>query len=544
MSRWKLFPSKTSRKISILLTLGMLVIYIGSMFVYSIYEYPKRFAPDPIIVENDFVHVVKLSRFPEAMKDYQYWFHGKSLQACVMTSAQLTGTATNSTDCQSDNQLGQGIHYKEIKQFDKNYLRKLQQKNIDKYRFKIKLPMKVSRAIAERDLVRAILLARVDAIADDSGRFRDELLRGEGYKFDITQQQPLADEHPLDADMNLEKIRAFVAQHYQHFNYFMVLPNDKGFLNIISEHIAPPRWLVIQSIKYHSEHPPVVMTGFIFSGLSFLLAIIILCFWAVRSTSVPVNKFLFASRRFGRDLQAPPMAVEGSREMREVIIEYNNMQEKIRRLVLDRTQMLAAISHDLRTPITRLLMRIEYLQGSEQYDKAVKDLKEMDQMIRSILAFARDYAANEVMEKFELGALLESICNDLVDTKLDVEYLSWDMHKVFYGRVNALRRAISNVIENAVKYGDKAYVQMELKQGEVQIKVKDCGPGIPEVEMEKVFAPFYRVDPARNPEKGGSGLGLAVSRDIIRSHAGDVKLYNSDEPGMGLLVVMHLPVSD
>ncbi len=238
------------------------------------------------------------------------------------------------------------------------------------------------------------------------------------------------------------------------------------------------------------------------------------------------------------------MAVEGSREMREVIIEYNNMQEKIRRLVLDRTQMLAAISHDLRTPITRLLMRIEYLQGSEQYDKAVKDLKEMDQMIRSILAFARDYAANEVMEKFELGALLESICNDLVDTKLDVEYLSWDMHKVFYGRVNALRRAISNVIENAVKYGDKAYVQMELKQGEVQIKVKDCGPGIPEVEMEKVFAPFYRVDPARNPEKGGSGLGLAVSRDIIRSHAGDVKLYNSDEPGMGLLVVMHLPVSD
>ena len=140
--------------------------------------------------------------------------------------------------------------------------------------------------------------------------------------------------------------------------------------------------------------------------------------------------------------------------------------------------------------------------------------------------------------------LLESICSDLVDTKLDVEYLSWDVHKVFYGRVNALRRAISNVIENAVKYGDKAYVQMELKQDEVQIKVKDCGPGIPEVEMEKVFAPFYRVDPARNPEKGGSGLGLAVSRDIIRSHAGDVKLYNSDEPGMGLVVVMHLPVSD
>ena len=273
--------------------------------------------------------------------------------------------------------------------------------------------------------------------------YDQKLLRGRGIEINFVNSIP-SGQHTIIA-VNPEQLRKKVYANIDHFAIYVKLKSSNAYIEIVPQKIEK-RWLVITSTPPPMKQPLILM-GFIFSACSFLIAIIILCFWAIRNASVPVNKFLIASKRFGRDLQAPPMAIEGSSEMRAVIREFNNMQAKIRRLVLDRTQMLAAISHDLRTPITRLLMRIEYLQGTEQYDKAVKDLKEMDQMIRSILAFARDYASNEAMERFDIGALVESICDDLHDTKMDVSYTTWDVQEVFLGRVNALRRAISNVIE-------------------------------------------------------------------------------------------------
>jgi signal transduction histidine kinase len=215
------------------------------------------------------------------------------------------------------------------------------------------------------------------------------------------------------------------------------------------------------------------------------------------------------------------------------------MQDRVRRLLHDRTQMLAAISHDLRTPITRLQLRAEYLQGTNQYDKAIADLKEMENMISSILSFARDHVRSENMERFDLNALLQTLCDDLADVGSHVVYHSELQRMPYFGRIVALKRAINNLIENAVKYGDRAEVSLKQTDKELQIRISDEGPGIPQDQLEKVFAPFYRVDTARSPKKSGTGLGLAVARDIIRAHGGEIRLYNREPHG--LTAVISLP---
>jgi signal transduction histidine kinase len=547
MSRWKIFPTKTSRNISVLLAVGMCIIYSGSMFLYAIYMSPKNQMPSPVEVANDFVRVVRASQDLRGVltnENIPLFLRGKKIKPCIYSNSKEGNKFI------PDIWKCNGINidnYTLIQNFNEEALRALQQKNMNKnhgevdYHYKVLIrggePLEYE---VEDSIVRTALLAtELDFSSNTEDRY---VLNGRGFKLDFTKTAPSG--ATVITQVNQRELRRKVKSNINDFNFYVKMKSGK-FIHFTPV-VSAKRWLVIRSTAQPLKQP-IVLMGFIFCACSFLIAIIFLCFWAVRNAAAPVNKFLLAAKRFGRDLQAPPMAIEGSKEMRAVIKEYNNMQAKIRRLVLDRTQMLAAISHDLRTPITRLLMRIEYLQGTEQYDKAVKDLKEMDQMIRSILAFSRDYSSNEVMERFDIGALIESICSDLQDTKMDVEYKSWDFNEVFLGRVNALRRAISNVIENAVKYGDKAIVSMEKKDGDILIKVQDHGPGVPEIEMEKVFAPFYRVDPARNPEKSGSGLGLAVSRDIIRSHAGDIKLFNAENAAgsvVGLVVVISLPASD
>lgn len=318
-------------------------------------------------------------------------------------------------------------------------------------------------------------------------------------------------------------IMKMARDNFYNFHYSMRLANGE-YLNIRSR----------------VERHPWFFAGFSASVSVLILLLLFLCWWAVRRLSFPVKRFALASQRFGVDVHAPPMAESGSSEMREVIQAFNQMQGRIRRLINDRTQMLAAISHDLRTPITRLQLRAEYLKGTEQYDKAMADLKEMEQMISSILAFARDYVRTEAMERFDLDALLASICDDLVDTGMAVNYVASDERILVFARLSSLRRALSNLIENAIKYGDEADVSLIRKNDIVQIKITDKGPGVPDDQMEKVFDPFYRVDPARSPQKSGTGLGMAVARDIIRAHGGDIHLSNLKP--CGLMVLINLPI--
>jgi len=381
---------------------------------------------------------------------------------------------------------------------------------------------KVNRALLAREIIRDLRIARelpLESLPHTVGQ-----LKSPGVRVSMTPQ-PLPDARIIQVP-NRKWIRGYVNQHPFSLKMSIMLANGQ-WLNI-EAHRAQHKWL---------------LTGMVVSSAALLIGLILLCLWAVKRLGIPMRSFTEAAKRFGLDVQAPPIALDGPPEMQEVIRAFNEMQSRIRRLLHDRTQMLAAISHDLRTPITRLQLRAEYLKGTAQYEKAVADLEEMEQMISSILSFARDYVRSENMERFDLNALLESVCDEMVDVSHNVKYTSKIKRLPYFGRIGALKRAFTNLIENGVKYGDSVQVSLKHNGKDIQIKIVDHGPGIPEDQFEKVFAPFYRVDQSRSPKKSGTGLGLAVARDIIRAHGGEITLFNRDEP-RGLVVIATLPLQN
>ena len=305
----------------------------------------------------------------------------------------------------------------------------------------------------------------------------------------------------------------------------------------ISIAINQHQWLNFSSQP--TEHIPFPW-GFSLTLTTLSLALLLLYLWSANYLSIPFDAFYKASQRFSVDLQAPPMALQGSPEMQEAIHAFNHMQARIRQLVANRTEMLAAISHDLRTPITRLRLRVEYLNEHEQYQKAINDLNEMDTMIASILAFTRDHASAEALEYFDINALLCTLCDDFTDTGKKAIFTTPGHRITVQGRIMSIKRALINLIDNAIKYGKEASITLEEKQQEIIIKITDQGKGIPTHEHEKVFEPFYRVDPSRSPETSGTGLGMAVARDIIRTHGGEVALMNNHPNGLTVIITLPL----
>ena len=214
------------------------------------------------------------------------------------------------------------------------------------------------------------------------------------------------------------------------------------------------------------------------------------------------------------------------------------MQKRLRSFIEDRTQMLAAISHDLRTPITRMRLRAEFVEDEEQRDKMLRDLDEMEAMIAATLSFARDDATREERVQIDLADLLQSLCDQAADGGgLTADYTG-PRRLAMFGAPMALKRAFSNLIDNALKYGHAAHVALDAGEGEVVIAIADDGPGIPDNQLDKVFAAFYRVESSRSRETGGVGLGLAVVRSILRGHGGDIELANRPEGGLRATVTL------
>ena len=260
--------------------------------------------------------------------------------------------------------------------------------------------------------------------------------------------------------------------------------------------------------------------------------------WVSRKMTSPLNRFAAAAGRLGTDVDAPPMAEGGPSEIREAAQAFNRMQERIQRFLEDRTLMMAAISHDLRTVLTRLRLRAEYIEEETQQAKAFADFDEMGAMLAETLAFFRDDAVSESQSRVNLAALLQTLCDDLADSGIAARF-DGARQVTFACRPLALRRALSNLIVNAAKFADAAEVSLAEEDGNAVITVADRGPGIADDLKEKVFQPFFRVKLSRSRETGGSGLGLAVARTIVRSDGGDIVLL--DRPGGGLLARVTLP---
>jgi signal transduction histidine kinase len=242
----------------------------------------------------------------------------------------------------------------------------------------------------------------------------------------------------------------------------------------------------------------------------------------------PIRRLSSAAEALGRGESIPALPEQGPDDIRQMTEAFNLMQARLHRFVDDRTRLLAAIGHDLRTPITSLRLRAEFVSDPELQERMLATLDEMQTMTEATLAFAREEATVEPTRSVDLTALVSSLCDDLSDLGLDVTFS--DAPSIHYRcRPDALRRAIRNLVENAVRYGERARVSLEKRREGFVVLIEDDGPGIPEASFEKVFAPFFRLERSRNRETGGVGLGLSIARAIVRHHGGDIVFDNKQK---------------
>ena len=275
-------------------------------------------------------------------------------------------------------------------------------------------------------------------------------------------------------------------------------------------------------------------------GFSFLVLTVLalaLSVWAVRRATGPLKAFAAAARNLSADANAPPLAETGPGEVREAAQAFNDMRARIRRFVEDRTRMVAAISHDLRTPITRLRLRAELMEDGPARDKMLADLDEMESMVSATLAFGRDDAEPKSRAPVDLAHLLRELVADGARAGLEAAYAGPDS-RVVSGDALALKRAFANLLDNAWRYGGAARVALAESPGRIEVTVDDDGPGVPDAERENVFRPFYRLEGSRSRETGGTGLGLALARSAILAHGGTIALANRPEGGLSVSVAL------
>jgi signal transduction histidine kinase len=264
---------------------------------------------------------------------------------------------------------------------------------------------------------------------------------------------------------------------------------------------------------------------------------------AVWRASAPLSMFATAAERLGRDLDARPLAERGPQEVVQAARAFNGMQARLQRMVRQRTQMLAAMSHDLRTPLTRLRLRAELLDDPAQQERMLADLDQIERLIATSLEFARDAFTGEAPARLDLAALVQTLCEEAADAGGGIHYHG-PQRAAFAARQMALRRAIANLLDNAMRHGERVDVTLGLRpdgqEGErAEIIVEDDGPGLPDSELGKVGEPFYRPDTSRSHDSGGAGLGLAIVRAVAAAHGGSLALEN--RPTGGLRATLSFP---
>lgn len=271
-----------------------------------------------------------------------------------------------------------------------------------------------------------------------------------------------------------------------------------------------------------------------------VISIVLLSFIAVRYVTKPLKLLANAADDLGRDIKSTPLDEKGPAEVRRAARAFNTMQHRLRRYIEDRGEILAAVSHDLKTPITRLRLRSEMLADEQVQQKFNHDLDDMEQMVNATLDFMRGTESSEKPVPVDIMAMLDALRDDMNDLGLKVELEPAEL-KPYRARPLLLKRCLTNLIENAVRYGGEARIRVEQGREQLQIIIADSGPGIAEAERERIFRPFVRGESSRSRDTGGSGLGLSIARNIARAHGGELTL-RSGEGGVGLEAVVSLPV--
>ena len=256
----------------------------------------------------------------------------------------------------------------------------------------------------------------------------------------------------------------------------------------------------------------------------------------LKNQTRPITNLARAAEKFGKGEEIEEFKPSGASEIRQAGYEFDKMRKRIERHLNQRSEMLSGISHDLRTPLTRMKLQVAFIKDKDLSDKLADDINEMEKMLNEYLQFAKS-SFQEKDEMFNLSELLEEISN-----KYNKDKISADLSPRIYlnGRKNLIRRCINNLVDNATKYGDRVKIELTKNKNNLFIKIEDDGPGIPEKEYENVFKPFYKINKGRADSKSSVGLGLSIASDIIRSHGGNIKLERSKMKG--LEVRIFLPV--
>ncbi|MCZ8262126.1 MAG: ATP-binding protein [Beijerinckiaceae bacterium] len=307
-------------------------------------------------------------------------------------------------------------------------------------------------------------------------------------------------------------------------------------LALISLRLPDESWVNITlfapDARPQSSHGTWVSTSLMALGVAVISVLVI--GWM----TTPLRRFASAARQLYHGTDRVEVPETGPQEIRDAAVAFNEMQARIRKLVAARTQTLAAVSHDLKTPLTRMRLRAEVLADRAQAEGLVADIREMERMLDQTLAHLRGDRKDEELRPLDLAALLATLANEAVDQGATAS-LAVPGAMVIEGRPLALKRAFGNLIDNAIKYGGLAEITVEGQEDALVVSIADAGPGIPEPRMAEMFEPFTRLETSRSRETGGFGLGLSIARDIIEGHGGTIALANRRDGG--LLVTIRLP---
>lgn len=268
-----------------------------------------------------------------------------------------------------------------------------------------------------------------------------------------------------------------------------------------------------------------------------LAAVIVVSLVAVRWATRPLNALADAADELGRNIDRAPLSESGPLEVARAARAFNTMQSRLVRHLRERTAMLAAMSHDLKTPITRLRLRAEMLEDGDLKSKIAQDLQEMESLVHATLDFMRGLESAEIAQPLDVMALLESLQADAEDIGSQVA-VKGSTTSTYVGRPQALKRCLGNLIDNALKYGKSTTILVEDDKQHLVIRIQDQGSGIPEAELERVFEPFYRIEGSRGRDTGGTGLGLSIARNIAQLHGGTLSLRNMNKGGLEAVLTL------